>query len=361
MEAIVIVGIALMVVAAWAKSAKDKARQTERTRELSSPYQATSSSASNGRPSLWAGYIDRGTANALWPSGSLGGSEYWITLKVRSSRDGLELMLPPSRMGQLRPVARIAWASIVSATPGTGSNRSSSPGDGNAVVRFTLNGGLRQGAPGSESVGTLHLYEPEGSALVRSINDRIAGANRPTITRAPSTPRVQAPPTTAPAVLPPPSTAPMFVAAPMPAPPPNSPVNAPSAPAVPVASARDEIFDLDADVPEPSAAVDDVDVESLAAFDSVDLTPTYDPSQFTPSYQQVDYTTALTSSAMDVNSTAAASDLQIPITPYAADPMDDAIFTPTAPDIVITQPTIAAPWPPPQEFVLPDSAKAPKQ
>jgi len=253
-------------------------------------------------------------------------------------------------MGQFRPVARIAWNSIVSATPGTGANRASTPGDGNALVRFTLNTGQRQGAPGSDSVGTLHLYEPEGSALVRVINNRIAGASRPTIVRAPNTPPVQAPPTTAPAVLPPPSTAPLFVAAPL-------PVSAPSV----AATEPDEVFDLDADVPEPSTAVDDVDVESLAAFDSVDLTPTYDPSQFTPSYQHVDYTTALTSSAMDVNSTAAASDLQIAITPYAADPMDEAIFTPTAPDIIITQPTIAAPWPPPQEFVLPDSAKTPKQ
>jgi hypothetical protein len=335
MEVVLIaVGVIAFVVAQVFKEQKKKDKED---RAYLPPASRTKSISAQRE---WNGFLDARGANAFWSFGNQAADPDWVEVIVSPVQAGLTLAPKQYLPGQPAQPVTIPWDTVQSATRGTESQDSARPGGAGAsaaVIKLNLHALGEPGAYPAGELAVVRCFGKTGSVLVTEVNRHLYGrvtarpeaatssvpSNLPQPTPRTLPPRQVAPP-------PPPRPSPASVAgAPIPAPPPMyrpapAAAAAPSAPGVPAVP-----------IAEPAPVADEsglVAADEAVAFD--------DGATADLESANLD---ALTPATIEISS----FDSPLDLTAYAPDGEERAT----------TAPLIAAPWPPPVPFVLPDSVK----
>jgi hypothetical protein len=337
MEVVLIaVGVIAFVVAQVFKEQKKRDRDELPYSPTAPPTKAVSAQHS------WNGFLDARGANAFWSFGNQAADPDWVEVIIGPDDSGLRLMPKQYRPGQPAQPVTLPWDTVLSATRGTESQDDAHPGsslESAAVIKLNLHA---LGEPGAYPAGELAIvrcFGKTGSVLVTEINKHLYGrvAPRPATTHSSPAPNLPPPrPRTLPPrqVAPPPAQpvrpSPASVAgAPIPAPPPMH------RPAPAVAAA-------------PSAP-------TVAAVPTADPAPVTDESGLVAADEAVAFGDAMTAGPESVNLDAL-TPATIEISSFDS-PLDLTAYAPDDEEPATTAPLIAAPWPPPVAFVLPDSVK----
>jgi hypothetical protein len=283
-----------------------------------------------GAQRQWNGFLDARGASAFWSFGASTNTPDWVEVIVTPSEPGLTLTVKQFRPGVTALPVTIPWNTVLSATRGTGVDAPEQPGQAGesaAVIKLNLHALADPGTYGSGELAIVRCFGPTGSLLVTEINKHLYG--RVATTPDPATRRV-APAPPRPVLPPRPTAAPSIyvAAAPSIAPPRTVPAREM---APPPPTAEPTLVPAPAAVPESAEPAVPAEHDALAFADdgASDL-------------QQQDLD-ALRPASIEMSS--------------FEDPLDLSAHTAVDSSDAATPPLVAAPWPPPVPFVLPDAVK----
>lgn len=341
--------IVLFVGIAIASARQKKKAQSQQSAPALAPMTAyTTNSAAQRRlePEEFAGYFETSVFEVVFGPTNDATKPYWMAVKIRPVPGGLMLFPPPSMSaGVPSPPVTVMWDAIESA----GSGVASSTKDGaesHSVVRLLLAKLDDSQRTPVGTIATLHLYDPGGAKLARQITTHIAGRSVSPAPKPATAPRpaVAAPaPASVPSAARPAVVNPVFatpgviVAAAAAVPAADTVSPAPAEPAPLVAAEQPALHPGDAAVlPE---------LPSIEVAEIPDYNPTY-VSSGAPTYEPTDFSTPYAATNLAPAQTDVAADGTTTLTDSSG---------PAQSGFTITPPTIAAPWPPPQQFRLPGS------
>jgi hypothetical protein len=290
----------------------------------------------------WNCSLDARGAQAFWAFGDTFANRDWIRVTVRPVDAGLTLTPKQYRPGQPDQPVTIPWDTVLSATRASASDDSDGADSSDtapAVVKLNLHALGEPGAYPTGELAVIRCFGKDGATLVTQINKHLYGrvpSQRDAVATRP------APPRPAIAVPPPPAAV-------------VPPIQAMPAEAIHATAAED------ATVQSVPAVADTEPVAVPSALAPDDAAPVSQTSELSSAEAAVDFDGAtsfdgVTSADLQSMNLDALTPPTIEMSTFDA-PLDLTSYAPTVEDAAGTPPLVAAPWPPPVAFQLPDSVK----